>query len=344
MEKDKKAYRILVIEDNPGDFTLVEDFLFEQIKRPVITHAASYKAATDILFTNENKFDIVLLDLSLPDNTGESLILGIVEHCSQAPIIVLTGYADFTFGIKSLSLGVSDYILKEELTALSLYKSIIYSSERKKIAAALEESEKKYSEMFHLSPLPIFVFELETLAFLDVNDAFLKHYGYTKDELFLMDMNGIRPPEEPEEIPAFEADHLQDNPNKRSEQLGVYRHRKKNGEVIQVDILSNFIRYKGKNAKVTIAADVTERLNYIKAIETQNEKLREISWIQSHVVRAPLARIMGLIPLVKDLQEDNDLRDQMFEYLISSANELDEMIKSITDKTRIADYQLLRNK
>jgi PAS domain S-box-containing protein len=344
MERDKKAYRILVIEDNPGDFALVEDFLFEQIERPEISHAANYKAATNILFNCENKYDIVLLDLSLPDNTGESLILGIVGHCPHVPIIVLTGYADFTFGIKSLSLGVSDYILKDELTALSLYKSIIYSSERKKTVAALEESEKKYSEMFHLSPLPMFVFELETLAFLDVNSAFLKHYGYTREEILLMDMNGITSPEELEEIPVIESEPLHDNLNKRSEQLSIYKHRKKNGEVIQVDIQSNFIRYKGKNAKVSIAADVTERLNYIKAIETQNEKLREISWIQSHVVRAPLARIMGLIPLVKDLKEDKDQRELMFEYLISSANELDDMIKSITDKTRMADYQILPNK
>jgi PAS domain S-box-containing protein len=184
----------------------------------------------------------------------------------------------------------------------------------------------------------MYVFEQESLKFLDVNAAFLKHYGYTAEELLLMDLKVIRPPEE---IPVFEAGLLKDNPDKRSEPPGVYKHRKKNGDIIQVDIQSNFIRYKGKNAKVTIAADVTERLNYIKAIETQNEKLREISWIQSHVVRAPLARIMGLIPLVRDMKDDDEQLEQMFEYLIASANELDEMIKSITDKTRMADYQLL---
>ncbi|QEC76812.1 histidine kinase dimerization/phospho-acceptor domain-containing protein [Mucilaginibacter ginsenosidivorax] len=67
-----------------------------------------------------------------------------------------------------------------------------------------------------------------------------------------------------------------------------------------------------------------------------------ISRIQSHVVRAPLARIMGLLPLVKELSGHNDEREKMFEYLMSSANELDELIKNITDKTTRADYPVIQ--
>jgi len=70
--------------------------------------------------------------VSLPDQWGEPLIGRIVEGCANTPVIVLTGYADISFGVKSLLMGVSDYILKEEITSLSLYKSIIYGSERKK--------------------------------------------------------------------------------------------------------------------------------------------------------------------------------------------------------------------
>ena len=335
---EKKDYQILVIEDNPGDFALVEEFLLSELESPVIFNATDCRRAGEFLSDNKYQFDIILLDLSLPDKNGEPLILEIIENCRDAPVIVLTGYADFKFGIKSLALGVSDYILKDELTSLTLHKSILYSSERKKIVSALAESEKKYSELFHLSPLPMYVFDIDNLSFLDVNEACIRHYGYTREEFLEMDLKSIRPPEE---VPALEKGLLAGSPDPRNNRPDIYKHRKKNGEVIQVDIQSNFIEFRGKNAKVTIATDVTERLNYIKAIEAQNEKMREISWIQSHVVRAPLARIMGLIPLVKDLNEDNDQREKMFEYLILSVNELDEMIKSITDKTRITDYQLL---
>jgi PAS domain S-box-containing protein len=79
--------------------------------------------------------------------------------------------------------------------------------------------------------------------------------------------------------------------------------------------------------------DVTERINYIKAVEQQNEKLREISWMQSHVIRAPLARIMGLIPMLLDA--DYNEKEKMLEYLMISANDLDEVIRSITEKTKI---------
>jgi DNA-binding NarL/FixJ family response regulator len=209
-------YKILVIEDSPGDFALVEDFLFEQIESPEILRAVSFRSAVELLNADTN-FDVVLLDLSLPDNAGEQLIKDIIEASNQAPVIVLTGYVDFDFGVKSLSLGVFDYMLKDELTALTLFKSIIYSIERKKI------------------------------------------------------MISVR--------------------------------------------------------------------NYIKAIEGQNDKLKEISWIQSHIIRAPLSRIMGLIPLITDTT-DNDEREIMLHFLRSSANELDDVIRSITDKTSKADYHL----
>jgi PAS domain S-box-containing protein len=337
MIKDENGFNILIIEDNPGDLALVEDFLFEQIECPKISLAKNFREARETLTDCNKKFNIILLDLSLPDKTGESLIREIVELSQNIPIIVLTGYSDFSFGIRSLSLGASDYILKDELTSISLYKSIIHSCERKKNIFELEQSEQKYSELFNLSPLPMYVFELGSLRFLDVNDAFIKSYGYSREELLLMDIRKIRPPEE---IPALEISLLNDNPDKKNNCLGILKHRKKNGDIIYVDIKSNFIQYKGKCAKITIANDITERLNYIKAIEEQNEKLREISWIQSHVVRAPLSRIMGLIPLINEKSESDHEKEKMLEYVLVSANELDDIIKNITDKTRVADYQI----
>jgi PAS domain S-box-containing protein len=205
---------------------------------------------------------------------------------------------------------------------------------RKKIIAELAESEKKYSELFQLSPLPMMVFDLDTMGFLDVNDATVKHYGYSREELLSMTLKDIKLSED---IPLLEKGLEEDRITKKVNSLGVFRQKKKNGEIINVDVQANFIEYKGREAKVIIANDVTERLNYIKAIESQNEKLKEISWIQSHIVRKPLARMMGLIPLINELKEGSDERETMFEYLVTSANELDEIIKQITNKTIIKE-------
>src|SRR6202012_4070422 len=101
---NKGGHRILIIEDNPGDFALVEEFLFEQIDAPGISHAADYKQARAVLCEQNTEFDIILLDLSLPDKTGVPLIRDIVEPSQNAAVIVLTGYTDLTFGVRSLSL------------------------------------------------------------------------------------------------------------------------------------------------------------------------------------------------------------------------------------------------
>ncbi|MDB4901342.1 MAG: response regulator of RpoS [Mucilaginibacter sp.] len=334
MLTDNRPYNILVIEDNPGDFVLIEDFLLEQNKSLKILHAKNFKSAKEILTLQTRLVDVVLLDLSLPDKTGEALIVEIVALCAAIPAIVLTGYTDVAFGARSLALGVSDYILKDDLTSTILYKSIIYSLERKRITWALEESEKRYSELFHLSPLPIFVFDIETLRFLNVNKSAIQHYGYSREEFLGMTIRDIRPVED---ISDAEEALITSQYKNQFILKGNYRNKTKNGKIIQVEIQCNTINYKGRKARVILVIDITERLNYINAIEAQNEKLHQISWIQSHMVRAPLARILGIIPILKEAREnESDIR-KLLNYLEVSANELDRVIKEISDKVDVPE-------
>ena len=143
MINDTKNYALLIIEDNDGDFLLIHHLLAEKMRAPRITHVRSLKEAKEVLTAKSNAYDIVLLDLSLPDSEGEKLIIEIVALCPESPVVVLTGYADIEFGIRSLSLGIFDYLLKEEINASSLFKSIIFNIERKKTRRSLEESEHK---------------------------------------------------------------------------------------------------------------------------------------------------------------------------------------------------------
>ena len=115
---------------------------------------------------------------------------------------------------------------------------------------------------------------------------------------------------------------------------GVFRHKKKNGDIINVDIQSNPIVYKGAAAKVIVAYDITEKLEHIRAIEERNEKLKSIAWMQSHVIRAPLARIMGLVDILKNLPLDKCEQQEVLDYIVLSADELDAVIKDISDTTR----------
>lgn len=337
MITDKKEYRILIIEDNPADLALVEGFLYEQFKTPVITPAVTFEAAKALLSGSTNSFDVILLDLSLPDKAGTPLIRDIIKLALNIPVIVLTGYADFDFGVNSLQLGVSDYILKNESTAIALHRSIVLNFERKKIISALEGSEKKYSDLFNLSPLPMWVVDLNTLRFLDVNIATINNYGYSRKEFLLMTLNDITPAEALHEHGwGLKADNK--HPYVCSQSVTV--HKMKNGDLRNVEVQVAPIMYKNKEANIIIATDITERLQHINAIEGQNEKLREISWMQSHIIRAPLCRIMSLVELIKDNKDDTEEQQIMLDFLTTSANELDRVIKNIVNETTKANYTL----
>lgn len=308
----KKEYRILVIEDNEGDFVLIEALLFEQSYEPIITQARTFEEAEQLLTNPEKFFDIILLDLTLPDKGGVPLIKEIVRLSPSIPVIVLTGYSDFTYGARSLFLGVSDYILKSEINASQLNKSIIYSIERKLAALAFEEAEKRYSDLFQLSPSPMWVFDVETLRFLDVNLAAIEKYGYTHDEFLAMTIRDIRPPDEMDKLEeVLKGDHA----SSQVKQPGSFNHVKKNGEIFRVDIKTNITHYKGRDAKIVLANDITDSLDYITDIENQNINLTDI--------KVSAQNILKLISVLKSPEADQAQKDKALTKLFTAAEALE---------------------
>ncbi|WDF53822.1 PAS domain S-box protein [Mucilaginibacter sp. KACC 22063] len=189
----------------------------------------------------------------------------------------------------------------------------------------LAASEKKYSDLFHLSPLPMWVLDVDTFRFLDVNDAALTNYGYSRDEFLAMSATSLLLPEDIKSVTARVRSNS-DNYNI------ITRHVKKNGELIKVSIQSKLLPPGGKPARIVLANDITERQNYVAEIEKQNQQLQEIAWIQSHVVRVPLARIMGLLELYRIYQDSEIDRQELINIITLSANELDDIIKGLCTK------------
>lgn len=331
MKRDKKKYNILIVEDNPGDFLLIQDYLEEQIQHPVITNVKNYKAAKDALLNTNEWYDVILLDLSLPDKSGKELITEITALNAFVPIIVLTGYSDVDFSIQSLSLGVADYLVKDEINALSLYKSIVYNIERKKTVLELSDSEKKYSDLFQLSPQPMYVYALDDLQFLDVNEAAKAAYGYNEEEFLSKKITDLFVDNSDTVTSLF------GNKEQKSEFIlyGSHLHKRKLGTVIQVEMRGCHISYKNTKAEVIIANDVTQISKHIDTVQEQNKRLREIAWIQSHLVRAPLARMMSLIELIKSHVITESEKIELMDYLIDSSYELDKLIRDISNKAFI---------
>lgn len=332
MRKDNQPISILVIEDNPGDFLLIDDYLLEKFSSINVLQIETYQGAKEHL-RNIGKPDIILLDLVLPDGQGEKLVSKLQKHSMGIPIIILTGYSDIDMARKLLAKGVTDFLIKDEINPEVLYKAIVYAIERKGYITRLKQNKKVYQDLFNFSPQPMWIYDPENLAFLDVNQAASIKYGFSFDEFMKMTIMDIRPKEHLDQLKRS----LKNRDTKETNYYaGVFVHRLKSGEKISVEVFSSDIEYKGKSVRLVLSNDVTEKHNYISTIEDQNDRLRKIAWTQSHVVRAPLARLLAIIHMLElDCVEKEEL-PALLEQIKVSGGELDSIIQNIVEETNIA--------
>lgn len=137
------ALRVLLIEDNPGDANLVRHHLqrgsFPDVPdNQEITHVESLDAALAAIESSA-AFDIVLLDLGLPESTGIETLETLLPEVPETPVVVLTGLDDKEIAVNAIQQGAQDYLPKEELSANVLMRSLRYAIERKKQELALRE-------------------------------------------------------------------------------------------------------------------------------------------------------------------------------------------------------------
>jgi PAS domain S-box-containing protein len=270
MTNISNVFNILVIEDHLDDYILIEKFLNEEYLQIKLTRANSFKEAQDIL-GGKHDFKVLLLDLSLPDEEKyETLVSKTVALAPNTPIIVLTGITNKKFGVKTLSLGVSDYLLKDDLTSTQLVKSIFYSIERKGKDFKLSESERKYKALFDFSPLPMWVLDKHTLQFLNINDAATELYGYSEEEFLSMNIRDLW---------AEDSQTIIENTwklNYRDSFGMMVKHNKKDGEGIYLEIKSNPIEFDGKEARVTQAINITAQMAAEEALVSSEKRFKAL--------------------------------------------------------------------
>ncbi|MCC5930916.1 MAG: response regulator [Cyclobacteriaceae bacterium] len=139
---------VLVIEDNLGDFILIEDYLIEKFNRVNITQCDDSKSAINYLSQSKEVIpSIILLDLHLPDMSGLELIENILSHSTKIPIIVLTGYSDLNLAKKSLQMGIYDFLIKDEINPALLHKSIEFAISREKYISRIEMQNEKLKKI-----------------------------------------------------------------------------------------------------------------------------------------------------------------------------------------------------
>ncbi|MDP1552760.1 MAG: histidine kinase dimerization/phosphoacceptor domain -containing protein [Methanobacteriaceae archaeon] len=143
--------RTLLFEDNHGDAGLIEEMLEESGVPFKLTHVETLKDGLETPYNNS--FDIILLDLGLPDSDGIDTFFRVQDKYPKFPIIILTGLSDESVALKALQDGAQDYLLKKDLESSFLSRSIRYSIERKRaeeqINKSLEEKEIMLNEIHH---------------------------------------------------------------------------------------------------------------------------------------------------------------------------------------------------
>ncbi|MCP4113221.1 MAG: diguanylate cyclase [Desulfobacteraceae bacterium] len=176
-------YNILLIEDNQKD---IESF-FAVIKKDEkfgdeITLAHNIVQA--LKYLEAQIFDIVLLDLNLPDSCGLDTFFAVQNKYSHLPIIILSSLKDEEFAVSAVKNGAQDYLYKGDLEADTLIRTFRYAVERKSVETKLKESENRLKKIFESVQAGIIIIDSETLAVTDANPNALKIMEHKdKDEI-----------------------------------------------------------------------------------------------------------------------------------------------------------------
>ena len=141
----------------------------------------------------------------------------------------------------------------------------------------LRASEERYRYLFDNNPQPMWVFDEETFAFLAVNTAACRHYGYTREEFLAMTIRDIRPAED---VPVL-ARQIASETSEYHE-AGTWRHCKKDGAVIDVEIASHPLLFEGRRAQLVLATDITERRRLESQLR-QSQKMEAVGQLAGGV-------------------------------------------------------------
>jgi PAS domain S-box-containing protein len=213
-------------------------------------------------------FDVVLADYRLPSWNGMDAFTAMRRAGHDVPFILVTGILGEEVAVECIKQGVTDYVLKEHLARLPLVVARALEERalrdaRGLMVQALRQSEANSLFLFAHNPLPMWVFDMETLQIRQVNDAALRHYGYERIEFLQMAATDLHPAEEVLRLLA----RFQD-PNPKEQRPTEWRHRRKDSSVIDVEMFVHQMEYSGQPAALVVAQDITER----KRAEEERQK------------------------------------------------------------------------
>jgi two-component system, cell cycle sensor histidine kinase and response regulator CckA len=243
----------LIVEDHEPDAELLILELRRSGRAVDVEVVATAETARAAL---ARPWDVILADWTVPGFGALALLALVRELGLDTPVIVVSGMIGEDHAVAAMRAGAHDFVLKDRL--LRLIPAIERELREAETRAARRRAEDelralavRYRELFDSSPLPMWVYDVDTLRFLMVNNAALRRYGYTRDEFSRLMLTDIRPPED--------CDQLLDDVARRDDTPRIWRHRTKDGEALAVEITAHDLAFEGKRARLVLANDVTAR-------------------------------------------------------------------------------------
>lgn len=208
--------------------------------------------------------------------------------------------------------------------------------ERKRVEAALRESEERYRHLFHANQDPLFLLDMETRAITDANPAACQVYGYSREELLGLQNTDLSA--EPEKTIQSMQDKVSFVP--------LRYHRKKDGTVFPAEMSYSHLRINGQQMGIVAARDITHRVEAEQQQKErnqeqirQNEQLQQFTFITSHNLRAPVASLLGLLELYNTEDAADPINLTVVANLGQAVRRLDEVIYDLNELLAVRKHQ-----
>jgi PAS domain S-box-containing protein len=211
------------------------------------------------------EFDFIRAAAALPLRSGNEIVgvIGLV-HTEEGRT-----FTAMEMGLVSRFARMASLVLTNARLYDAAQREI---AERRRAQEELRASEARYRMMFEGNPVPMWVFDTSTIQFLAVNDAAVQHYGYSRDEFLSMTIKDIRPSEDVDELLRELA-----VTNRRLSAPRQWRHRKKDGTLIDVMITAHAVNWEGRRGELVMATDVTEQRRAEAALKESEERFRTMA-------------------------------------------------------------------
>ena len=265
--------RTVLIEDNPGDVGLVQAYLAEEQELAIeLEHAE--RLADGLRQLASQHFDVVLLDLNLPDSVGLATLVRVLKHSPSIPVVVLTGTEDLDQALRAVREGAADYLVKAQIDGRALIRAIRFAIERaghRRARKEAEDAELRYRLLFEQSPEGIVLYDPETCLPVEFNGRACSQLGYSREEFGQLRMCQVQTNGTVRDTMAC-VSKLQGQKQCRFQTT----HRTKTGEIRHVVVQARPITLSGRRLLHCVFRDDTHRKSASLALHESQRRFRAL--------------------------------------------------------------------